>query len=273
MPRSTRSSTQARTIAAAIAWNARVEPGGLTFDPDRAGRAGPARGPFGDDTFADIRLAIAPERVGPVLATTDPVGDVRARIYGPDGFQILDSNQRLQRGQLTPLRLGPSRRFPTRSCAAPGRDLSRCSAAKACRSIATSPANVARSTRRSRERSRGTRHTMLLVNAAGQQSVAVAAADRDPGTRARRHRAVVATGRSRRCALAPAPRHAGAVDDRAAGLARVRLGAAADDRGADEPPVGCGRARHAARSTRSTSCRTFRTAATRSARWRWRSRR
>ncbi len=93
--------TQARMIAAAIAANAKVETGRLTLDPARLDDQGTPRPTFGDDTFADIRLAIAPEQVAPVLARLIPYGDVRARIYGPDGFQILDSNQRLQRGQLT----------------------------------------------------------------------------------------------------------------------------------------------------------------------------
>ncbi len=93
--------TQARMIAAAIAANAKVETGRLTLDPARLDDQGTPRPTFGDDTFADIRLAIAPEQVAPVLARLIPYGDVRARIYGPDGFQILDTNQRLQRGQLT----------------------------------------------------------------------------------------------------------------------------------------------------------------------------
>lgn len=109
--------TQARTIAVAIASNARVETGRLTFDPDRLEETGPARLPGGDDTFADIRLAIAPERVGPVLARLIPIGDVRARIYGLDGFQILDTNQRLQRGQLSrpPAASGQQTPFPEES--------------------------------------------------------------------------------------------------------------------------------------------------------------
>jgi two-component system, OmpR family, sensor histidine kinase ChvG len=93
--------TQARMIAAAIAANAKVETGRLTLDPARLDDQGTPRPTFGDDTFADIRLAIAPEQVAPVLARLIPYGDVRARIYGPDGFQILDTNQRLQRGQLS----------------------------------------------------------------------------------------------------------------------------------------------------------------------------
>lgn len=93
--------TQARMIAAAIAANAKVETGRLTLDPDRLDDQGTPRPIFNDDTFADIRLAIAPEQVAPVLARLIPYGDVRARIYGPDGFQILDTNQRLQRGQLS----------------------------------------------------------------------------------------------------------------------------------------------------------------------------
>lgn len=93
--------TQARTIAAAIASNARVDTGRLVFEQDRLADAETGRTIFGDDAFADIRLAIAPERVAPVLARLIPAGDVRARIYGPSGFLIIDSAQRLQRGQLT----------------------------------------------------------------------------------------------------------------------------------------------------------------------------
>ncbi len=93
--------TQARTVAAAIAANARVDTGRIVFEQDRLTDAETGRGIFTDDTFADMRLAIAPERVGPVLARLIPFGDVRARIYGPDGFLIVDSSQRLQRGQIT----------------------------------------------------------------------------------------------------------------------------------------------------------------------------
>jgi two-component system, OmpR family, sensor histidine kinase ChvG len=93
--------TQARTVAAAIAANARVDTGRLVFEQDRLADAETGRTILGDDAFADIRLAIAPERVAPVLARLIPAGDVRARIYGPSGFLIVDSAQRLQRGQLS----------------------------------------------------------------------------------------------------------------------------------------------------------------------------
>jgi two-component system, OmpR family, sensor histidine kinase ChvG len=93
--------TQARTIAAAVASNARVDTGRLVFEQDRLADAETGRTILGDDAFADIRLAIAPERVAPVLARLIPAGDVRARIYGPSGFLIIDSAKRLQRGQLS----------------------------------------------------------------------------------------------------------------------------------------------------------------------------
>jgi two-component system, OmpR family, sensor histidine kinase ChvG len=106
--------TQARMIAAAIAANAKVETGRLTLDPARLDDQGTPRPTFGEDTFADIRLAIAPEQVAPVLARLIPYGDVRARIYGPDGFQILDTNQRLQRGQISrsPATTGSAQPYP-----------------------------------------------------------------------------------------------------------------------------------------------------------------
>ena len=168
--------TQARTIAVAIASNARVETGRLTFDPDRLDDAAQSRPPGGDDTFADIRLAIAPERVGPVLARLIPVGDVRARIYGPDGFQILDTNQRLQRGQLSrpPATGGQPSPFPeeklrttwTRFVALFTRE-----GMNVYRDIPGERGTIYPEIRRALD---GQTSHMLLVTAEGQQSVAVA---------------------------------------------------------------------------------------------------
>jgi two-component system sensor histidine kinase ChvG len=90
---------QARLIAAAIAANAKVETGQITFDPDSNPASDPWR-PVFEDAFADIRLSIAPEKVAPILAKLVPAGDARVRIYNPNGFLIIDSNQRLQRGQI-----------------------------------------------------------------------------------------------------------------------------------------------------------------------------
>ena len=168
--------TQARTIAVAIASNARVETGRLTFDPDRMDETTSGRPPTGDDTFADIRLAIAPERVGPVLARLIPIGDVRARIYGPDGFQILDTNQRLQRGQLSrpPATSGAPQQVAdetlrstwTRFVALFTRE-----GMNVYRDIPGERGTIYPEIQRALE---GQTSHMLLVTAAGQQSVAVA---------------------------------------------------------------------------------------------------
>jgi two-component system sensor histidine kinase ChvG len=92
--------TQARLIAVAIASNAKVETGGLTLDPDRLPDASGTAPTFADG-FRAIELSIAPERVAPILGRLIQIGDVRARIYGRDGFLIVDSAQMLTRGQLS----------------------------------------------------------------------------------------------------------------------------------------------------------------------------
>jgi two-component system sensor histidine kinase ChvG len=92
---------QARLIAAAIHANAKLETGQVTFDPDALDDTIMVRSAYADDVFTDVRLAIAPERVAPILGKLVPTNDVRVRIFGPDGFLIIDTDQRLQRGQLT----------------------------------------------------------------------------------------------------------------------------------------------------------------------------
>ncbi len=167
---------QARMISAAIAANAKVETGRLTLDPARLDEQGTPRPILGDDTFADIRLAIAPEQVAPVLARLIPYGDVRARIYGPDGFQILDTNQRLQRGQIsrTSTASGNAQPYPeeklrsswTRFIAFFSRE-----GLSVYREIAGERGIVYPELQRALE---GSTAQMLLVTAEGLQSVAVA---------------------------------------------------------------------------------------------------
>lgn len=102
--------TQARMIAVAIAANAKVDTGGFTIDATRLPEA-PGQSPtLANPAFSSMELSIAPERVVPILGRLIQVGDVRARIYGRDGFLIVDSNQMLQRGQIS--RGLPVRRAP-----------------------------------------------------------------------------------------------------------------------------------------------------------------
>jgi two-component system sensor histidine kinase ChvG len=94
--------TQARIIGVAIASNAKVEIGGLmTLDPARLPDAGASRIAPREDTLSSIELAIAPERVTPILGRLIPGGDVRVRIIGRDGYLVVDSSRFLQRGQIS----------------------------------------------------------------------------------------------------------------------------------------------------------------------------
>jgi two-component system sensor histidine kinase ChvG len=93
--------TQAQMIAIAIASNAKADTGGFTLEVDRLPDASGAPPLARNDTFAAMELSIAPERVAPILGRLIQVGDIRARIYGRDGYLILDSNQRLLRGQIS----------------------------------------------------------------------------------------------------------------------------------------------------------------------------
>lgn len=93
--------TQARMIAVAIAANAKVDPGGFTIDATRLPEAAGQSPTLSNPTFTSMELSIAPEKVVPILGRLIQGGDVRARIYGLDGFLIHDSNQMLQRGQIS----------------------------------------------------------------------------------------------------------------------------------------------------------------------------
>lgn len=93
--------TQARMIAVAIAANAKVDTGGFTIDATRLPEAPGQLPTLANPTFSAVELSIAPERVAPILGRLIQVGDVRARVFGRDGFLIVDSNQMLQRGQIS----------------------------------------------------------------------------------------------------------------------------------------------------------------------------
>jgi two-component system, OmpR family, sensor histidine kinase ChvG len=89
--------TQARMISVAIASNARSDTDRIQFDPDRPPDPTTAGNPFRDGAFAAMELAIAPERVAPILRRLIKPADVRVRIYQTDGKLIIDSAKLLQR--------------------------------------------------------------------------------------------------------------------------------------------------------------------------------
>jgi two-component system, OmpR family, sensor histidine kinase ChvG len=90
--------TQARMISVAIASNAKSDVDRMQFDPDRLPDPGNGLSPFRDGAFAAMELAIAPERVAPILRRLIKPTDVRVRIYQTDGKLITDSSKLLLRG-------------------------------------------------------------------------------------------------------------------------------------------------------------------------------
>ena len=84
--------TQARMISVAIASNAKGDTDRMQFDPDRLSDPANAS-PFRDGSFAAMELAIAPERVAPILRRLIKPNDVRVRIYQTDGKLITDSSK------------------------------------------------------------------------------------------------------------------------------------------------------------------------------------
>ncbi len=111
---------QGKIIAAAIAASATIETDAITVDPDKLLelKAGETASPF-PDTIDAFEFPINPERVAPVLRRLISPTRTRARIYGRDGYLILDSRHLYSQGQilrrqLPPVsaeRLGPWKRF------------------------------------------------------------------------------------------------------------------------------------------------------------------
>lgn len=94
--------TQARMAAVAIASTLRVDQ--TLAGVDASGGEGPAQ----ESSLATMALTIAPERVAPVVSRLIGGSGARVRVYGPDGFLVYDSTQRITRGQLTQPRPAPS---------------------------------------------------------------------------------------------------------------------------------------------------------------------
>ncbi len=82
----------------------------MTLDPDRLPETGPQRVPI-RRAFSSSNCRLRLNALTRSWASLIPVGEDRARIYGRDGSLIVDSNQRLSRGQL----MRPSRRRQRRS--------------------------------------------------------------------------------------------------------------------------------------------------------------
>lgn len=94
--------TQARMAAVAIASTLRNDP--TLAGVDASGGEGLPQ----ESSLATMALTIAPERVAPVVSRLIGGSGARVRVYGPDGFLVYDSTQRITRGQLTQPRPAPS---------------------------------------------------------------------------------------------------------------------------------------------------------------------
>lgn len=92
---------QGEIIAAAIAGDARLEPGRLVIHTDSLPSAEMSAEPPADAAFAAHELSIRPERVAPILRRLIQPTTRRARVYSRDGTLVIDSATLLKRGQLT----------------------------------------------------------------------------------------------------------------------------------------------------------------------------
>lgn len=92
---------QGEIIAAAIASDARIEPGRLIIPTDSLPQIDAQPEPRVDDAFAAHELSIRPERVAPVLRRLIQPTKRRARVYSLDGTLVMDSAKLLMRGRLT----------------------------------------------------------------------------------------------------------------------------------------------------------------------------
>ena len=91
---------QGEIIAAAIAGDARVEPGRLIIPTDSLPALDNRTASPTDDGFAAHELSIRPERVAPILRRLIQPTQRRARVYSRDGTLVMDSATLLMRGRL-----------------------------------------------------------------------------------------------------------------------------------------------------------------------------
>lgn len=91
---------QGEIIAAAIAGDARIEPGRLIIPTDSLPPVDPQPQSRIDDAFTAHELSIRPERVAPILRRLIQPTKRRARVYSRDGTLVMDSATLLMRGRL-----------------------------------------------------------------------------------------------------------------------------------------------------------------------------
>ncbi|MDZ4382984.1 MAG: sensor histidine kinase [Parvibaculum sp.] len=99
--------TQAEIIAGAIAQGATAAPGATVIDPLAAGviLAPPPGGTA--DTILDEAVPIDPETAAPILRRLVLPTRTRARLYGKEGWLVLDSRQLSASGQIVAFELPP----------------------------------------------------------------------------------------------------------------------------------------------------------------------
>jgi two-component system sensor histidine kinase ChvG len=92
---------QGESFASLISFNATREAGTgrIILNPDMIPEMEGAHKFLRDDGFAAMQFSIRPDRVAPLF--TRLPGTTRARVYGTDGVQIVDSDRLLKSGQLT----------------------------------------------------------------------------------------------------------------------------------------------------------------------------
>ena len=160
---------QGEIIAAAIASDARIEPGRLIIPTDDLlspqGQA--------DDAFAAHELSIRPERVAPILRRLIQPTQRRARVYSRDGTLVMDSAALLMRGQLNrhEPKVEEGTRLRTKNFWTRLKSLMIGEELPVYREIGNANGTSYREVRRALE---GTTTAMLLLNEKGEQIVSTA---------------------------------------------------------------------------------------------------
>ena len=160
---------QGEIIAAAIASDARIEPGRLIIPTDDLlspqGQA--------DDGFAAHELSIRPERVAPILRRLIQPTQRRARVYSRDGTLVMDSATLLMRGQLNrhEPKVEDGTRLRTKNFWTRLKSLMIGEELPVYREIGNANGTSYREVRRALE---GTTTAMLLLNEKGEQIVSTA---------------------------------------------------------------------------------------------------
>ncbi|AHB47150.1 histidine kinase [Hyphomicrobium nitrativorans NL23] len=160
---------QGEIIAAAIASDARIEPGRLIIPTDDL--LSPQD--HADDAFAAHELSIRPERVAPILRRLIQPTQRRARVYSRDGTLVMDSATLLMRGQLNrhEPKVEDGTRLRTKNFWTRLKSLMIGEELPVYREIGNANGTSYREVRRALE---GTTTAMLLLNEKGEQIVSTA---------------------------------------------------------------------------------------------------